>query len=119
MGRDVKEKESRKDIKLLNKAEIVSGHLKDSVVKTKMDVSEAQDEDRTCPSTYAGEKFSAGTKKVADLLENRFGLKAKKLYNGSRKYEGDSQAVSMSLIIQLMNRNLEQKMGRQTDKTIC
>ncbi len=45
MGRDIKEKESRKDIKLLNKAEIVSGHLKDPAVKTKMDVSEAQDDD--------------------------------------------------------------------------
>ena len=63
----------------MNKAEIVSGHLKDSVVKTRMDVSEAQDEDRTCPSTYAGEKFSAGTKKVADFTGKQdLGYKAKK-----------------------------------------
>ena len=78
MGRDVKEKESRKDIKLLNKAEIVSGHLKDSVVKTRMDVSEAQDEDRTCPSTYAGEKFSAGTKKVADFTGKQIWAQSEK-----------------------------------------
>lgn len=78
MGRDVKEKENRKGIKLLNKAEIVSGHLKDSVVKTKMDVSEAQDEDRTSPSTYAGEKFSAGTKKAADFTGKQIWVQSEK-----------------------------------------
>ena len=65
MGRDIKEKENRRVIKVLNKAEIVLGHLKDSAVKTKMDVSEAQDDGEGSPPAYANNKISAGTKKAA------------------------------------------------------
>ena len=65
MGRDIKEKENRRVIKVLNKAEIVLGHLKDPAVKTKMDVSEAQDDGGGSPSAYANNKISAGTKKAA------------------------------------------------------
>lgn len=67
MGRDIKEKENRRVIKLLNKAEIVLGHLKDPAVKTRMDFSEAQDDGGGSPSAYADDKISAGTKKAASF----------------------------------------------------
>lgn len=67
MGRDIKEKENRRVIKLLNKAEIVLRHLKDPVVKTRMDISGAQDDGEGSPSAYADNKISAGTKKAASF----------------------------------------------------
>lgn len=65
MGRDIKEKENRRVIKVLNKAEVVLGHLKDPVVKTRMDASETQDDGGGSPLAYADDKISAGTKKAA------------------------------------------------------
>ena len=67
MGRDIKENENRRVIKLLNKAEIVLGHLKDPAVKTRMVISEAQDDGGGSPSAYADDKISAGTKKAASF----------------------------------------------------
>ena len=67
MGRDIKEKENRRVIKLLNKAEIVLGHLKDPAVKTRMDFSETQDDGGGSSSAYAEDKISAGTKKAASF----------------------------------------------------
>ena len=64
MGRDIKEKENRRVIKLLNKAEIVLEHLKDPAVKTRMDISGAQADGEGSPSAYVNDKISAVTKKA-------------------------------------------------------
>ena len=60
-----------------------------------------------------------GQKKLPALQVNRYEFIAVKLYDMFQKYVKDTQVRLRKGIIQLMSRQLEQKPGRQADRTIC
>lgn len=96
MGR-IKTRESVKDIKILDKAAVVSERMKTALVRSKDQAENLMDDGQISPSEYAEDKIRYAAEDVTDQgFGTRFPAKRKKPLKKARRHTGSAAMKSAS-----------------------
>ena len=90
LGR-IKTRESTKDIKVLDKAAVVSERMKTALVRSKDQAENLMDDGQISPSEYAEDKIRYAAEDVTDQFGTRFPAKRKKPLKKARSAPGAPQ----------------------------
>lgn len=95
LGR-IKTRESTKDIKILDKAEVVSERMKTALVRSKDQAENLMDDGQISPSEYAEDKIRYAAEDVTDQFGTRSPAKRKKPLKEARRRTGSTATESAS-----------------------
>mgnify|MGYP006870786767 FL=1 len=89
MGR-IKQGKDTKDIKVLDKAAVVSERMKTALVRSKDQAENLMDDGQISPSEYAEDKIRYAAEDVTDQFGTRFPAKRKKPLKKARRRTGST-----------------------------
>lgn len=95
MGR-VKTRESTKDIKVLDKAAVVSERMKTALVRSKDQAENLMDDGQISPSEYAEDKIRYAAEDVTDQVWHEVSGQTKKAIEKARRRTGSTAMKSAS-----------------------